>query len=345
MVAFTDDDYVRRIAEKLGEQVAPALLRIIARAPLDAELQGVSIYSNGVWLESTLAGAEGQPLSNHIFGEIEVASLDDDNQPISAFDMSRSMQLNRGNPIVQSLIAFIGREVDCLRRELVRADQARRQETELRRLQEQGDKIAELINEDFGAFRQRIPRTGAHGGKGRDQSEAVASDNGDTLLSEAPEGLPGNPVAQENTGGEKSQGENRSEQPAAATALEETEAGERRGLPIAGIKKRKANRGGFQVRFDNLGELEHRAKYVREERVIYVNMDHPQISAAKGDGPTTDLVFRRLAYEVAFSEYAIALAYELAENDEFLDMTEPVSEIRETINRMGRRAALLYSVT
>ncbi len=74
-------------------------------------------------------------------------------------------------------------------------------------------------------------------------------------------------------------------------------------------------------------------------------MDHPQISAAKGDGPTTDLVFRRLAYEVAFSEYAIALAYELAENDEFLDMTEPVSEIRETINRMGRRAALLYSVT
>ena len=119
--------------------------------------------------------------------------------------------------------------------------------------------------------------------------------------------------------------------------------GSERAVPTAGQQRRRS--GGFQVRFEHLGEGEPRAKYVRDERVIYVNLDHLQIRAALGGGDVHDPMFRRLAYEVAFSEYAIALASELAANDEYIDATDPIFDIRETINRMARRAAPLYSAT
>jgi len=53
-------------------------------------------------------------------------------------------------------------------------------------------------------------------------------------------------------------------------------------------------------------------------------------------------VFRRLAYEVAFTEYAIALAHELALRDEYMDFLDPIQDVRETIDRISRRAASLY---
>ena len=92
-----------------------------------------------------------------------------------------------------------------------------------------------------------------------------------------------------------------------------------------------------------MGDAESRAKYVREERTIYVNLDHPQISAAKGRSGIEDPVFRRLAYEVAFAEYAIALASELAAQEEYIEPTDPIFDIRDTLNRMARRAASLYA--
>ena len=54
-----------------------------------------------------------------------------------------------------------------------------------------------------------------------------------------------------------------------------------------------------------------RAMYREDERKIYINLDHPQLVSAKGSSSTEDPTFRRLAYEVAFTEYAIAISYEL----------------------------------
>ena len=42
-----------------------------------------------------------------------------------------------------------------------------------------------------------------------------------------------------------------------------------------------------------------------------------------------------LAYEVAFSEYALSLALELAQRDEYMDITDPIVDIGETINRVA----------
>lgn len=92
-----------------------------------------------------------------------------------------------------------------------------------------------------------------------------------------------------------------------------------------------------------MGAESHRAHYARDDRTIYVNLDHPQLVAAKGASSVEEPVFRRLAYEVAFSEYAIALASELAARDEYIDPSDPIVDIRETLNRVARRAVALYS--
>jgi hypothetical protein len=49
-----------------------------------------------------------------------------------------------------------------------------------------------------------------------------------------------------------------------------------------------------------------------------------------------------LSYEVAFAEYSIALASEVAARDEYLEPSEVIVDIRETLNRVARRGAALY---
>lgn len=314
----------------------------VAHTALDAELQGIAVYANDVWLSSTLAGLEGQPLVNHIFGEIDVPKLDDETQSVPAFDQSRSMQLNPANPIVQSLYAFIGAEVERIRRRLIRQEQDRRAEAEVRRLQREADQIADMINRDFSDFTTRVQRVRARGGRGRDEKQDMGKAEQDGPLRSSKDGEPAERVAEEGgPGGDHGIGEAGGGTADHGPDLRPKSEGADRGVKTDAQQKRRS--GGFQVAFEHLGESEPRAKYVRDERVIYVNLDHVQIKAALGSGSVDDPMFRRLSYEVAFSEYAIALASELAANDEYIDPTDPIFDIRETINRMAVRAAALYS--
>ena len=130
----------------------------IAKAPVDEDLRGVAIFSNGVWHESTLAGAEGKEMSNYIIGEIDVPRLDDDNSPISPFDLSRSMRLNPSNELVGTIYAFIGQSVEQVRRQMVDSERQRRQGEEARRLADQAADIARFLNEDFDSFRDKISK-------------------------------------------------------------------------------------------------------------------------------------------------------------------------------------------
>ena len=68
-----------------------------------------------------------------------------------------------------------------------------------------------------------------------------------------------------------------------------------------------------------MGAEEARAKYERDNRTIFINLEHPQISAARQRGGLEDPSFRRLSFEVAFSEYAIALASEMAGAGHYLE--------------------------
>lgn len=317
----------------------------VAKSPIEEDLRGVSIYSNGVHYETTLAGNEGREMVQYIFGEIDIPKLDSDKSPIPAFDLSRSGKLNTNNELVQSIYAFVGQKIEEVRKELVKKERERKKSEEAKKLAKQAKEIAQLINEDFNAFRQRIARAKAKASGGYDfynpptTGSAVEKD----LLfgSQVPARVISPIGGLGSSDGTRSGGaEPRTLWPQVVPDPAEKE---KKGQPAKEISSRNKTYGGFQVKFKHIGEESHRAEYVRDERSIYINLDHPQLVAARGLGGIDDPTFRRLAYEVALSEYAIALASELAAQDEYLDPSDPIVDIRDTLNRVARKGAQLYS--
>jgi hypothetical protein len=329
------------LRDKLGDI---QLIIKIAGAPLEEDLRGISIYANGVWHETTLAGNQGREMTQYILGEIDVPKLDEDQSPISPFDLSRSMQLNPSNELVQAVYAFIGLKIDQVRRELLRAEKQRKASEDAQKLAKQAEKIAQVINDDFLDFSQRLAKVKAKTGRGLDLgSEMNAGPDQDGLIPGtkvpaeiiSPTGFPGS------EGGSRVGGkEARELQPQLFPATPEVA---KQGQPAGEKEGRGMTRGGFSVEFKPMGSDEGRALYVSDERTIYINIDHPQLVAARGADAIEDPVFQRLAFEIAFSEYAIALAHELNRNNEFIDTSDPIVSIRETINRIARKAANLYS--
>jgi hypothetical protein len=330
--------------EKLGNA---ELIIKIARAPIqDKELRGISIWSNNVLHETTLVGNEGKEMSQYIFGEIDVPALDEDKSPIPPFDLSRSLRLNPSNEIVQAIFSFIGPKIDQVRRELLKAEKERRASEDAKELAKQAEAIAQVINDDFTEFRHRVALAKAKGGKGfdpYDKKQEGGEEEEDLIFGTQ---LEVDIISQE--GGLGSEGGRRTggEKPRALgpqVTPPTSKDAPRKGQPAGGSGDRSSSRGGFRVEFKPMGAEVERARYIREDRTIYVNIDHPQLVAAKGTGSIEDPIFQRLVYEIVFSEYAIALAYELYARGDYIDTSDAIYDIRETINRLARRAASLYS--
>ncbi len=318
----------------------------VSKRALEVDERGVAIYSKGVWHETTLAGSEGREMAQYIFGSVDIPRLEEDASPVSPFDVSRSVQLNRSNDLVRELFAFVHESVETVRRELLDAERCRKASEEARRLTAQAEEIAKVINEDFEDFRKKVAKVRAKAPGGSDlhrqEMQGGSVEENLTLGADipaqeiAPTGGPG-ATGEGGVGG----GEPRSLQPLFAAR----EDGEKKGKYAGGIGKKAKPQGGFQVKFETAGTESNRAKYVRDERTIYLNLDHPQMAAAKGTGPVDDPVFRRLAYQVAFSEYSIALAMELAQVVGYYgEPTDPIFDIGETLNRLARKGAHLYAI-
>lgn len=314
----------------------------VAKAPLDPERQGIAITSSGVLHETTLAGCDRKPFANYLFGNIDVPQLATDSSLIAPFDMARSMKLNPQNETVQRIHAFVGMNIERVSQELERQDRERRKEESARRLAREASAIAEIINDDFNDWRSQIQKVLAQTPGSTDHKPAIVDEASDVLGGEGDvaatiDGIEGG------GGGEWHPGPGPGPDPddVKPAYVEDPEGGERVDRKKRDPSKRSRS-GGFNVDFRNMGADEARAKYERSERLILINLDHPQIVAALGVGGTEDPAFRRLAYEVAFSEYAIALAVELANENYFLDVIEPITEIRGTMNRLATKAAILY---
>jgi hypothetical protein len=317
----------------------------VSKRPLGEEERGISIFSKGIWHAMTLAGREGKEMSQYIFGEIDVPKLEDDMSPVPPFDVSRSMELNPNNELVQEIYAFVHSKVEEVRRALVEADTRRRATEEARRLAAHAAEIARVINEDFQAFRGKVKKVRAKAVGGTDLFEIRANE-------EASDGTlaPGGQTSAEQlhpVGGEGAHGNSGGpggEPPDLLPELKAKEDGSEKGKPAQSVARPCRSRGGFNVKFDYMGAESQRAKYIPDERTIYLNLDHPQLTAVKGTGSLDDLNFRRLAYEIAFTEYAIALATELAQLDGyFYELTDPIVEIGDTLNRLARKGAYLYA--
>jgi Histidine kinase-, DNA gyrase B-, and HSP90-like ATPase len=321
----------------------------IAKAPLDQEWQGIAILSNTVWHTTTLAGCEGKLFANYIFGELDVPRLAQDKSPIPPFDMSRSMRLNLKNEIVQQIYAFVGSQVEIVRRELEKADKDRRKAKDAQKLLEEASAIAKIINQDFDAWRNQIQKTLAKTPGGADKLARAATGNGEGGTLMQGDEIPAILVDDaDTTPGEYTPDDEPNDNPDPPPPFEAPSPGLEKGPEDSPIKakprkKRTGTAGGFNVDFRNMGAEEARAKYERDGRTIYINLDHPQIAAAQAIGGIDDIAFRRLSYEVAFSEYAIAVASEMASGDWYQDVTDPIVDIRLTIDRVSRSAAALYA--
>lgn len=112
--------------------------------------------------------------------------------------------------------------------------------------------------------------------------------------------------------------------------------------PRGGEGRDRRARGGLRVEYRNLGEEEERGRYDAGEKVVLINLDHPMVAAARDALGIEDQGFVRLSYEIAFTTYALGLAREVLAKDPELSGDDILFEVRDTLRRVTRRAAVLY---
>lgn len=320
------------------------LILHVSKAPLLEDDRGVAILANGTLHETTLGTAKGKPMSQYIFGEIDVPALANPYKGVAAFDMSRSGQLNPENEVVLATYSVVSRHIEALRQTLVEKEKRRRTEEEAAKLQDQADDIARLINQDYADYRKRFKPVVGLGAGGSDLRPSMkdAFDGKDVFL--AGGNLPAVGIVDEviiESDGESLIG------PEPRDPVELVEPSDPEGADSTGRTEKKApakNRpsGGFTVQYRENGPEAPRAFYERETRTIFINLDHPQVVAAKGEEVVEDPNFKRLSYEIAFTEYAIGFAQENANNNYYSDFYEPLFDMRERIDSLARKAAAIF---
>lgn len=316
----------------------------VAKAPLDEELRGVSILSHGVWHETTLAGCERRPFSEYLFGALEAPTLSQDQSGIPAFDMSRSMKLNPRNEIVAEILRFVGVNLEMIRKNLERQDRERRQSEEQKRFQQQASKIADLINEHFKNWRTKLRNTMAKAGTGKDllsvKEREQSIEEGVVPGTE----LPG--IVLEGVGGGNGPGPGPGPGPSEPRVRPDENSVDKVAKRTTGVSKPSPS-GGFSVAFEKIGPNEKRAKYDRDNRTIYINLEHPRIAVevlhSKSHSPVDDPNFLRMAYEIAFTEYAIVLAQELSNTQYYFDPQDALVELRQTLDDLSKAFASVWA--
>jgi hypothetical protein len=348
---FTEPDINRevRISTKgteyerlLGDT---ALVIKVAKSPLEDELRGIAILSSGVWHETTLAGCERKPFAEYLFGSFDVPALDAHQSSISAFDMSRSMKLNPRNEIVAGILRMVGVNLETIRKELEKQDRERRQTEEQKRLQQQASKIAELINSHFKDWSAKLKKTMAKAGTGKDlllSKEKNPADESATIFGDELPGLIIGAIR-----GDRPGPVGPGPGPTTPKVKLDEESQERLAKKETGTPKNSAV-GGFNVAFEKLGINEKRAKYDRDTRTIYINLEHPRISVeaknASGQAAINDPHFLRMAYEIAFTEYAIVLGQELSNINYYLDPQDALVDIRQNLDELSKAFASVWNV-
>jgi len=317
----------------------------VARAPLPDAEQGVVVTAGvGNLVAVERAGIENKEFGAYLLGEVDVPGLEDPAVPIAPYDSSRSLQLNPEHPVASILVGFIGAKLEQVRANLVRQAKEARKSEQARRLEVQAQKIAELLNSDFNSVRDRLTSiktvTSTPGSaSARFGSGTTGDDNPDSWVSGAQQR-----GTLERAGKERNPGDGRGRTAPNVAVSGKPAVDGNDPIDPAGANEggRRRPRGGFQVVYRNLGRSEHRSRYEERSLSILINLDHPVLSAALSDGSVEDPGVRRLSYEIAFSEYAMALGYELLKHDPNMPADDLLYEVRSSLNRVALSAASLY---
>jgi len=323
------------------------LLVKVSGAPLPPVEQGISVTAGaGNLVAIERAGIESKEFGNYLFGEIDVPALENHPSPIEPYYPTRSLQLNPQHPVVAVLLGFIGSKLEEVRAALVRRSREARKTEQARRLAAEADKIAEILNEDFRKISERLHQIRAASsrkGAARSQAATRAADNEPdewTRGVETPGVLVKTPPKKPNPSPEA--------QPPRPTPQVQPRGqpdalGDNAVDPVGGREgNRRRPQGGFRVEYRPLGGDAERSVYDPITLTIIINLEHPLVMAALGDGHVEDTTFRRLSYEIAFSEYAMGLGYELSQQDPNMPPDDLLYEVRSTLNRISTAAVALY---
>ena len=319
----------------------------VARAPLPQAEQGITVTSGlGNLVAIERAGIDAKEFGNYLFGDIDVPALEKHPSPIQPYDPSRSLQLNPQHPVVAVLLGFVGSKLEEVRASLVRKSKEARKTEQARRLAVEADKIAEILNEDFRKISERlheIRAASSRKGSAQAQFGAQPTDQGtdDWVRGTQTPGTITKPSQRKPQ--DSTPTPTKSEPPQIQSRGQPDPAGDQSIDPIGGTEgKRQRPRGGFKVEYKNLGKAEERSVYDPTALTILINLDHPLVTAALGDGHIEDVTFRRLSYEIAFSEYAMGLGYEVSKQDPNIPADDLLYEVRSTLHRISTAAVALY---
>ncbi len=312
----------------------------VSGTPLDEETNGIDILSYGIWHGTTLAGIEKKERANYIFGEVDVPMLEDGTWLIPPFDNTRNNTLNPQNPAVVVLLGWLSEELEKVRGILVERERTRRKSDEAKLLEQEAEKLADIINDDFAQVELEF-----------ETARKIAQQSGRRPLQELPDeqgelwpGTGNEPTQWQQTGNPHGDGKRGTRVSAGdtlrpgPTVKPGTEQGSRGKLSEG---NKRLRRGIFSIEYVNASADAPRSTYANDSKTIRINLDHPQIASAlrASGGKFTDLHFRQICYEVAAIEYAIAIPHEKIAREELHDAADALFEVKSIVNRITKRLA------
>lgn len=316
----------------------------VSPAPVQSDMTGVAITAglgNLVALED--CGIAAKEYGSYLFGDIDVPSLETYETPMEAYDDSRSLKLNPSHPVVRSLIPFIASCLERVRRDLLQKHREAQKSEQARRLAQTADKIAEVLNKDFLSQKDRLSEirtatasssaTSARFGQTRSASD-------ETTDWQAGTDEPGE-ITKSTPSAKKGSSAGRDE-PNIRSSGNPNPSGPDSVSPSGGKGAKPAARGGFSVAYEHHGKESERSKFEMNNLRIVINLDHPAVAAALEIGGVTDPTFRRLSYEIAFTEYALGLTAVMVNQDDGYTSADALYDIRDSLRRVTAAAASLY---
>lgn len=334
--------------EELLQRLGPVCLTVkVAPKPVDAEFNGIDILSYGIWHETTLGDAQNKDLSNRIFGEIDVERLEDYQGPIPTFDNTRNNQLNRANPLVIMLIGWINQQIEVVRKKLVQEEEERKRSEQFKKLQASSREIEKILNDDFVSIIDQYELARKINARQFSQLPTVGAAEGEPLPGDG--ALPsrwqsaGHEKGDGKSAGTLPPGEGESPREDGPSLISGDQAGSPKDIDNK-PEKRRHNRGVFSIQWVDGSPEENRSEYKKDERTIYINLNHPQVKAAQksANGSLESRQFKEIAYEIAVVEYAIAVQYERSENED-LDTFDALFEVGSIIDRVMRKITATLS--
>jgi hypothetical protein len=289
------------------------VVRVAAR-PLAEEENGVAVLCGGYLNAMTLAGIEGKPEAQYLFGEIEVAALDDDEAAIPAFMSTRDLTLNPWNTIVAELVPWLRASLETVRRELVRRAGERRRAAEQQELERLGTELSSLLGSIYRGERIRV----------------VAA--APTPIAQMPAVVEPEPIPAEDRPRRPRSDKGVTRGPRPPRADPEVPAPIEVTMPSLGGERTPTH---FRVAFRHSGEASPRAFYVPEERGIVVNLDHPEAVASLANGGPTSPFFAHYCMRTTLEEFTLVMVAELG----YPDAPEIAREIRDRSDRYSRTFA------